>query len=393
MARILEPKLDLDDFLSLVARTAKALSPVDLEARVYEVDFIENSLYLRTSTNIDLSKLDENERIFTILPHTITGDAIIENRVIMATKKEGYAESRFLNEDNVRAAFPIEFHDQEMPEGRTKYVLVVDKKGDGVLREDIVAALRDYSSLAGLAISIKELRDKLSLYYEENKNLALTGQHSAAIGHDIRSINIGVGGFLTRALRFFDDPTKDLEQAVELVRLARDNSAQIETLLSNFAQFNRKEISLNKDSDLIEALKERVDLLQNRADIGKNVKFNLVIPEKETGILVDRDWFGTVIENLVKNSVEACSGRAVIRMELFHNPESIIFAFEDNCGGIPPEMIKDVFTPFRTSKKKGQGLGLANVRKVVEEHGGVVSVANNPDSGCIFRIVFPRPSA
>ena len=62
-----------------------------------------------------------------------------------------------------------------------------------------------FGELAGLAISIKELRDRLSEYYEQNRNLVLTGQHSAAIGHDIRSLNIGVGSYLSLALRRLED--------------------------------------------------------------------------------------------------------------------------------------------------------------------------------------------
>ena len=390
MAQILDPRMDLDEFLSIVAWAAKDLHPEELEARVYEVNFIDNLLYLRTSTLVDVHQLPQKERTFIIRPKTITGDAIIENRVIAARKKDGYAQSRFTETDGIRAAFPIEFYDVENPEGRTKYVLVVDKRGEQELKASILKALRDYSVLAGLAISIKELRDKLSHYYEENRNLVLTGRHSAAIGHDIRSLNTGVGGYATLALRRLKDvpPSRNLDEAVRFVTLAKDNAAQIEVLLKDFAQFNRTSIVLNRDVDVVEAISAKVESLASRIDYGRLVDFQVDIPDEPVGFTVDPDWFGTVVENLVKNSVEACRKKARISLKIVVENNELIILFEDDCGGIPPKAMKDIFQPFCSGKKTGQGLGLANAKKVVEDHGGVISVRNKTGSGAIFTIRF-----
>ena len=390
MARILEPKLDLYGFLSSVARAAKQLSPDELEARVYEVDFIENNLYLRTSTQVDVSKIPEPDRTINIKPHTITGDAIIENRVILASRQEGYARSRFKEGEEMRVAFPIEFYEVENPEGRTKYVLVVDKKGEDNLDPEILAALKDYSLLAGLAISIKELRDKLSRYYDSNRNLVLTGRHSAAIGHDIRSLNVGVGGYLTVARRYLQgNPVEELrKKALKYMDLALDNSRQVEVLLKNFAEFNRASIVLNRDTDLRDAVAEKIESLANRLDFSRFLEFETSLPKEKTGFLVDRDWFGTVLENLVKNSIEACGGRTRISVRLENGPGRLVLRLEDNCGGIAPELLPDIFTPFRTDKKIGQGLGLANTQKVINDHGGTIVASNMPGQGVVFTIEF-----
>ena len=394
LAEILNPKLDLEEFLSYVAQSAKRLDPATLQARVYEVDFIENFLYLRTSTQTNPGDLPTEDVIFQIRPSTITGDATIENRVIVASKSDGYENSRFVEGSSIRAAFPIEFYDQEMPEGRTKYVLVVDKTGDNGLSEDIVSALRDYSILAGLAISIKELRDKLSLYYEDNRNLVLTGKHSAAIGHDIRSLNTGVGGYLTLALKKVDavrkkSQEKELNLAHKYMILAQDNARQAEALLKNFSHFNISDIILNRDTDLRDALVEKIESLINRIDFGRQIRFSLSVPEKPVGFKVDKDWFGTVVENLVRNSFEACGGATWIKVKLTRDSEKIHLFFEDDCGGIPDSIIRDIFTPFRTGKKAGQGLGLANAKKVVNDHGGVIFARSLPDRGAVFTMEFP----
>jgi signal transduction histidine kinase len=391
MAQILQPKLDLDAFLTEVAHSAKQLRPDVLEARVYEVNFIENRLYLKTSTHVDVAGLLQSERTFTILPQTITGDAVIENRVIYASRFEGYRHSRFVEGEDMRAAFPIEFHDVESPEGRTKYVLVVDKEGPDPIPDDIMAALMDFSILAGLAISIKELRDTLSQYYEENRNLVLTGRHSASIAHDIRSLNVGIGGYLTLALKHLEsDSAQKKLMTQKYLSYAQDSARQVESLLKDFAEFNRRAIVLNRDADLADAVLHKIELLSSRIDFGRLVQFQVDIPKGKTGVMVDRDWFGTVVENLVKNSVEACADRALIKVDLQTSETEIVLTFEDNCGGIPSDLLPELFTPFRTSKRRGLGLGLTNAKKVVQDHGGEITVDNGGDQGARFILTFPK---
>ncbi|MBW2061943.1 MAG: HAMP domain-containing histidine kinase [Deltaproteobacteria bacterium] len=391
MARILEPKLDMDDFLSHVARAAKELEPGLIEARVYEVDFIENRLFLRASSKRDMEAVDPEEKSLVIKPQTITGDAVIEDRVIIASRVDGYATTRFKEGEYARAAFPIEFTEEDVPEDRTKYVLVVDKKeGAGPFSPDVVAALKDYSALAGLIISIKEYRDKLSQYYDENRNLVLSGRHSTSIAHDIRSLNVGVSGFLNLILKRLKKSPEafDLKTEKKSLIMARDNSRQIETLLKNFSLFNQPELTLHRDMDLVQAVRDKLASLQRRADYERKVAFEMHLPEDECGFLVDKDWFGTVVENLIRNSVEACGRNCHIVIRLEKTPDRVLLTFEDNCQGIPSHILPRIFTPFVSGKKRGQGLGLANARKVVEDHNGSISVANIGKRGAIFTIEF-----
>jgi len=392
MARVLEPKLDMDEFLYEVANAAKELEPELIRARVYEVDFVENRLCLRAFSKDRFTGIDPEEKYLTIKPSTITGDAVIEDRVIIASRLNLYANSRFKEDEFARAAFPIEFTEEDAPEDRTKYVLVVDKKeGAGPFSPDVIAALQDYSVLAGLIISIKEYRDKLNRYYEENRNLVLSGRHSASIAHDIRSLNIGVAGFLDLVLNRLKKSAEGSSHEIDAKSLimARDNSRQIETLLNNFSMFNQPDLAIYRDTDLAKAVKDKLESLKNRTDYERKFDFDLEIPDEDIGIMVDADWFGTVIENLVKNSIEACVKDCRIFVKIIKTDDKVLLTFEDNCRGIPNDLLPNIFTPFVTRKKGGQGLGLANARKVVEDHDGKISVNNTENHGAVFTIEFP----
>lgn len=390
---ILEPKLDLDHFLNHVAQATKALNPGLLEARVYEVNIDDSRLFLKSATNCDVNELTQAERILTIQPQTITGDAVLMNQPIVASKQEGYFASRFSLGEDSRAAFPIDGPIEDSEKSRTKYVLVVDKKvGEGPLWPDTIAALKDYSVLAGMIISIKEFRDKIDKYHENNRNLVLTGQHSAAIAHDIRSLNVGTAGFLNLALKRKKEAgakASDPKSETKMLNMALDNSKQIEALLDNFAMFNQADFSLHRNTDLAQVVRKKMASLMNRSEYERTVDFEMSLPGEATGILVDPDWFGTVLENLVKNSFEAGDEKCRVRVEVRADSQKVMVVFEDDSGGIPPEILPNIFTPFYTDKKRGQGLGLANVRKVVEDHEGTISVENSQNGGAIFRIEFP----
>lgn len=391
IASILEPKLDLKEFLGRVANAAKGLDPDLLEARVYLVSFDENLLYLQASTVHETAESDDERNTLVIKPNTITGDAVIEDKVVIATKPEGYATTFFKQEEYARAAFPIELYEEDTLLSLTKYVLVVDKKeGAGPIDDEVIQALNDYSALAGIIISIKEFRDRLSLFYEENRNLVLSGRHSAAIAHDIRSLNVGVAGFLNLIVGRLSEDTEEIALRSELksLKMARDNARQMEVLLNNFSLFNRPELILRRDTDLVRAVREKLATLSNRTDYKRKLMIDMDLPETDSGVLVDSDWFGTVIENLVKNSIEACQKecRILVRLEL--EPGKVILIFEDDCQGIPPDILSDIFTPFISSKKRGQGLGLANARKVIEDHSGTITAFNIEGRGAVFRLEF-----
>ncbi|HHF43526.1 MAG TPA: HAMP domain-containing histidine kinase, partial [Candidatus Aminicenantes bacterium] len=249
----------------------------------------------------------------------------------------------------------------------------------------------DYSALAGLVISIKEYRDKLNQYYEENRNLILSGRHSASIAHDIRSLNIGVAGFLNLVLNRLGETQEGTIPKVDKrgLIMARDNSRQIENLLKNFSMFNRSELIIYRDTDLVKVVRDKLNSLKSRVDYERKFNFDLDVPQGDSGLLVDADWFSTVIENLVKNSIEACEKNCHISVKIIKTCTKVVLTFEDNSGGIPADLLPHIFNPFVSSKKRGQGLGLANARKVVEDQEGEISVKNKEGRGAVFTIEFP----
>ena len=108
--------------------------------------------------------------------------------------------------------------------------------------------------------------------------------------------------------------------------------------------------------------------------------------------MLDRDKIEQAIINILLNSIEALTRGDRIHVVTKHtagNGGQVFVDITDNGPGIQPEDYPYLFDPFFSSKKKGTGLGLYNVKKIVEAHGGEVSVLPVRGDGTHFRITLP----
>lgn len=109
-------------------------------------------------------------------------------------------------------------------------------------------------------------------------------------------------------------------------------------------------------------------------------------------IVVDRDALVRALLNLVRNALEAtpAGGRVTLRLARDDDGATLVIDVADSGRGIPAELLPTIFEPFVTHGKQGGiGLGLANVRTIVEAHGGTIAVDSSPGSGTRFRARLP----
>ena len=101
-----------------------------------------------------------------------------------------------------------------------------------------------------------------------------------------------------------------------------------------------------------------------------------------------------VFRNLLENSLAACSDPVVIQIECrdaqLKGQPAIEVRVRDNGPGLTPAARQSVFEPFFTTKTKGTGLGMAIARRIVEAHGGQISVGNEHSNGAEFVITLLR---
>ena len=99
-----------------------------------------------------------------------------------------------------------------------------------------------------------------------------------------------------------------------------------------------------------------------------------------------------IIHNLIRNAQDATEGRPELRIDVATQAVNrhVELVIADTGPGFPPEIMANAFEPYVTTKPKGTGLGLPIVKKIIEEHGGKISLVNRPGGGAEIRIVLQR---
>jgi signal transduction histidine kinase len=124
----------------------------------------------------------------------------------------------------------------------------------------------------------------------------------------------------------------------------------------------------------------------------QKVHIKLHSNENEVPVSISGPLLDWVMENLIRNALDAMSGSGHIDVTLTNNPQQVWIDIQDTGKGIPSHQLKDVFKPGFTTKKRGWGLGLSLARRIiVNYHNGSIFVKSSEvGKGTTFRIVLRR---
>ena len=167
---------------------------------------------------------------------------------------------------------------------------------------------------------------------------------------------------------------EDMEKDVSRLNVVTDRFSKIGSKPSP----EMKDVSLEVESSL--------NYLRKR--ISKKVEFIFNFPENAVYAKISSSLFSWVIENLVKNAVDAMSGRGAITISIKEKDDKIFIDLTDTGKGIPKSKFKEIFKPGFTTKERGWGLGLSLVKRIIEEyHKGRIYVKDSElNVGTTFRI-------
>lgn len=127
--------------------------------------------------------------------------------------------------------------------------------------------------------------------------------------------------------------------------------------------------------------------ISKKVEINKTYSKDLFIP-----VMLNTELFEWVIENLIKNAVDAMRGGGRITISLIEDDKNTTLDITDEGNGIPKKKFNDVFTPGVSSKKRGWGLGLSFAKRIIKDyHGGKIFVKKSEiNVGTTFRMVIPK---
>lgn len=251
---------------------------------------------------------------------------------------------------------------------------------------------RSFNEMTGQLLHARERMEEANRKLVQHEKLASIGRMAATIAHEIRNPLTSV--------KLNIQKIAEEESFAETVKahlgLSLEGIDQIERFIKELLHFTRvQELSLERfppEQVIEESLKMLRDMLAQ-----KKVVVETTYAEGLPPILVDGDKMRQVFLNVIRNSHEAleAGGKISIACDMVEDGGrmKVRVRIADNGPGISEKDRENIFEPFFTTKPSGFGLGLANARKIVEQHDGTIRVGKKRGRGSAFVILIPMEEA
>jgi signal transduction histidine kinase len=239
---------------------------------------------------------------------------------------------------------------------------------------------------AELEHTLAELKDAQDRLIAAER-LAAVGRLASGIAHEIGNQLSLLGYAELLAERYANDP-----EAHELTDPLLAARRRLTTMVSSIKDFVRGAGVINykrEPQPLSPICDEALGILR----FEPAVKIRRIVREpddREASADVNREKIVMVLLNLIKNAIQATREKGMIRIGVSRQGARVILQVEDDGHGIPPQIINRIWEPFFSTKgDAGTGLGLGICRRIVEEHGGTITVKSTPERGATFTIDLP----
>ena len=259
----------------------------------------------------------------------------------------------------------------------------------GFLAHQLAAATRiearKYQSAAQQLAEANQNLQVAEAAVRRSERLAALGQLSAGLAHELRN---PLGTIKTSAEMLLKSVDSTNEVAREMAGFISTEVDRTNSLVTRFLDFARPLAIRLEETDLTQVIDQAVTDVENHQPPLNVTIYKNYSPEIPPFYL-DGELMERVLYNLLVNAAQASPAGGSVTVKTREVEGMIEVAVIDRGSGIPPKLIENIFNPFYTTKSSGVGLGLAIVSKIVDEHGGTISVESQPGEGSVFRVYLP----
>ncbi len=408
--------------------TGKNGQPAPYLTRKSRITGRDGSTYL-IGTNTNLSDIKRREEQYRMLAETVpvgicqvceTGSTLFTNsllREMLGIPIDGDLDRQFLSRlsggrsdfPGAKARFETDFIDTD---GQHKRFLVISSgwlaRADSENRSVMISVVdvTEITQLQRINDEISRLNRELSSSMQKLKDaqdeivrrgrFSQLGQLTATVAHELRNPL----GAVRTAVYLVERKIKDLGLGIEPQLLRINNGiTRCDNIISQLLDFTRTKALQCEEMDLDEWLARTVE--EEAQKLPAIVDIELVLGLDGLKVPFDPGRMNRVIINLMSNASEAMVGRGddpskihslTPRMKIWtaRTARGIEIGVSDNGPGITAENMARILEPLFTTKNFGTGLGLPAVEKILEQHGGGLSISSKPDHGATFIAWFPQ---
>jgi signal transduction histidine kinase len=247
---------------------------------------------------------------------------------------------------------------------------------------DTIIPLTSILVLAGTCVGImvyqKQQRKLVEVMLEREKDhkLSAIGLLASRLAHDIRNPLSVVKSAV--ALMKSENPSEKNQSRFEMIDRA---ISRITHQIDDVMDFVRnKPLNIN-EVDISKVINKTMSLIEIPLGISINVESH------DIKLQCDSKQLEVVLNNLIANAIESIGDKGTINIRVKEIDDLVHMSIEDSGPGVPSDLIEKIFEPLFTTKQTGTGLGLVSCKNIVEQHGGKITVSNNPST---FTIILPK---
>jgi signal transduction histidine kinase len=253
-------------------------------------------------------------------------------------------------------------------------------------RNDEIGDLgRDFNDMvAQLKSSREEINRLHQTQMSRAEHFATLGELAAGLAHEIRNPLAGIAGVL-------DIVSRDLPEtsvAREVIEDAKQEAVQINRILTELLDTARPKAPQFRVTDIVGTAEHAVLFARQQA-VTKRINIEFEVKDELPPVEHDPNQINQVLLNLLLNAIQSMDKAGVIRVTVQQEDDSVAIVIADEGKGIAPEHLPNIFRPFFTTKGHGTGLGLSLARRMVESHGGTISVVSTLGRGTQFTVLLP----
>lgn len=249
---------------------------------------------------------------------------------------------------------------------------------------EISSVFDEYNNIIITVINDETEKKQLQHKVEHQQALNVVGQMAASIAHEIRNPLTSLKGF-TELLKLNADEESRMYLSVIDSELQR-----MEQILSELLVLSKPTSMKVELLDLDNIVKQVIEFMLPDA-LMKNIMIQYISSTNQAAYIGgNENRLKQVFMNLIKNAMESMNNGGTITIEMnVIDCTMVELMIKDEGNGMDSSTLQNLFQPFYTTKSTGTGLGLAFVKKVIEEHEGLIDVNSELQKGTCFHLQFP----
>ena len=224
----------------------------------------------------------------------------------------------------------------------------------------------------------------LELEIKQKEKLAAVGILAAGVAHEVRNPLSSIKGYATYFSSLFDSQSDNKKAA----NIMAEEVDRVNRVISELLEFARPiELELKK-TRIFELVDKALRLIKYEADPA-GIKIISSVEPQLPDVEVDKDRLIQVLLNIFINAIQAMPSGGTLTVNVKARENMLQFEISDTGNGISPQDQANIFNPYFTTKKRGTGLGLAIAFKIIESHGGTITIESLKNKGTTFVISIP----